>query len=323
MDVWIPDLTKYAGPRYKAIADAIADAIERGRLPVGAQLPPHRDLAARLGLTVGTITRGYSEAERRGLIMGETGRGTFVREDLFSDTQDALSATGDASLIDLSLNLPPQPIGNTPEQALAATLKSLAADPALAGTLRYQPHEGAAAHRAAGAVWLKHTGLEADPNRLLVTSSAQHALTIIFATLAQAGDVVLTEALTDPGMKDLANLLRLRLEGLPIDAHGLRPDAFEAACRSRVAKLLFIIPTLHNPTTAVMPETRRREIAALAQEHNVLIVEDDVYGMLPAERPLPIAAFAPEQTFYVTSLAKCVAPGLRLGYGVDGPTAVG
>ncbi|HNE02467.1 MAG TPA: winged helix-turn-helix domain-containing protein, partial [Plasticicumulans sp.] len=80
MTMWTPDLNPYAGPRYRAIADALEADLREGRLAPGARLPTHRELAERLGVTVGTITRAYAEAEARGLTRVTVGRGTFVRE---------------------------------------------------------------------------------------------------------------------------------------------------------------------------------------------------------------------------------------------------
>src|SRR5688572_27668148 len=79
MTNWLPDLGKFSGPRYRAIADALAADITANRLPPGSRLPTHRDLAYHLKVTVGTVTRAYAEAERRGLIGGEVGRGTYVK----------------------------------------------------------------------------------------------------------------------------------------------------------------------------------------------------------------------------------------------------
>ena len=79
MTIWTPDLRQRSGPRYIAIAEALAEDTGGGRLRPGTRLPTHRDLADRLGVTVGTITRAYAEAIRRGLVTGEVGRGTFVR----------------------------------------------------------------------------------------------------------------------------------------------------------------------------------------------------------------------------------------------------
>ncbi|HZF36691.1 MAG TPA: winged helix-turn-helix domain-containing protein, partial [Candidatus Angelobacter sp.] len=80
MTIWQPDLNSVSGPRYLAIVDALAFDLDNGKLRAGDRLPTHRDLAYRLGVTVGTVTRAYSEAERRGLIKGEVGRGTYIRD---------------------------------------------------------------------------------------------------------------------------------------------------------------------------------------------------------------------------------------------------
>src|SRR6266478_5622866 len=78
MTIWIPDLSTSTGPRYKAIAEALAADIRDGKLKAGDRLPTHRDLAYRLGVTVGTVTRAYAEAQRRGLLEGHVGRGSFL-----------------------------------------------------------------------------------------------------------------------------------------------------------------------------------------------------------------------------------------------------
>ena len=157
---------------------------------------------------------------------------------------------------------------------------------------------------------------------MLVCTGSQHGLTIVLATLLEPGDVLLTESLTYAGLQPVAGLLRLRLRGLAIDASGLRPDALEEACREGGMKAVYLIPTLHNPTTAVMPAARRREIAAIARAHGLRIIEDDVHGLLATERPAPLATLAPERTYYLTSTSKTLAPGLRIAYVAAPPVDV-
>src|SRR5688572_641680 len=79
MTMWLPRLESRRGPKYRAIADAIDEDVQTGALRAGARLPPHRELADQLGVTVTTITRAYTEAARRGLTSGHVGRGTFIR----------------------------------------------------------------------------------------------------------------------------------------------------------------------------------------------------------------------------------------------------
>jgi DNA-binding transcriptional MocR family regulator len=321
--MWIPELSKYGGARYLAIVEAIAEDIERGRLKPGTQMPTHRELASKINVTIGTVTRAYAEAARRGLLVGETGRGTFVKESLFDDALPGFTPTEDDGLIDLSLNIPPLPVGDPLGQALAKTLKGLAGRQGLSALMAYQPAAGALRHRAAGAALITRSGLVARTEQIIVCSGALHAMTVVFSTLCKPGDTILTESLTYPGMKNLAHLLNLRLQGVPVDEQGLVPAAFDEACRSGAAKVLYTIPTIQNPLGTVMPEERRREIAAIAQAHDVAIVEDDVHSfMLPEHleeyrrrdaRRLPISAGEDDRA----------ALDFPAGDGLDGRAAAG
>ena len=311
MTIWVPDLARRPGPRYLAISEALAEDTARGRLPSGTRLPTHRELAERLGLTVGTVTRAYGEAARRGLVSGEVGRGTFVRGPVAEFAP--LSPAGGLAA-DLSANLPPRVTDEDRWPSLPRTLAALSRRKDLGRLLDYPPEGGAPEHRAAGAAWIRRAGLEAAPEQVLVSSGSQHGMTAVFSALLRPGDLVLTEALTYPGMKALAGLLHLRLQALAMDEHGLVPDALAAACRRAGAKALYLMPTLQNPTTRTIPEERRREIAGIARAHGLVVVEDDVHGLLPASPPRPLSAFLPEQSVYLTGTAKSLAPGLRIGF---------
>jgi DNA-binding transcriptional MocR family regulator len=312
--MWNPDLSRYDGPRYAAIVEALAEDIESGLLKPGAQMPTHRELASRLGVNTGTITRAYAEAARRGLLVGETGRGTFVKGSALGDAFSAPSTPEDEGLIDLSLNIPPLPVGDELGQSLKDTLAGLSARHGLSWLMGYQPAEGAERHRAAGAEWVRRAGLEARPQQVIVCNGALHAMTVVFATLTSPGDTVFTESLTYPGMKNLAHLLGLRLRGLPTDDDGIIPAAFDEACRRDPARVLYTIPTIQNPLGTVMPEARRREIAAIAEGRGVAIVEDDVHSFMLPQPPPPLSSFAPENSYFILSTSKSIAGGLRVGY---------
>jgi DNA-binding transcriptional MocR family regulator len=300
--MWLPNLEGRPGPVYRAIADAIDQGVQDGTLRAGARLPPHRDLADHLGVTVTTITRAYTEAARRGLTNGHVGRGTFIRgtepEDLGNDT----------GLLDLSINI------LMPDQEVARLEARLFQRRVLPWTqlLGYIPSRGHLRHRQAMAAWLGKGGLAIDPERLVLTGGAQHAITATFMALLKAGETVLVEELTYSGARMLAQQLQLKVRGLAMDAEGLKPDALEQACRTTRARVLYCMPRLQNPTSAIMPERRRRQIAALAQRYRLTVIEDDVYGFLSPERA-PLAALIPEQTVYITSLSKSLFPGIRLG----------
>jgi DNA-binding transcriptional MocR family regulator len=311
MTPWTPDLARRKGPRYRAIADALADDVRAGRLKEGTRLPTHRDLAGALRVTVGTVSRAYAEATRRGIIHGEVGRGTFVQAGRTGPDGFGMQGGHEPSLIDLSLNFP---TSGAEHSAVAKGLVALARDRGLGRLLEYLPHAGTWRQRAAGAAWLGRAGCDAGPEQVIVCNGAQHGLAIALAALAAPGDRILAESLTYPGFKTLAALLHLKVQGLAIDGDGLRPEAFEEACRSSPARILYTIPTIHNPTASILPDARRRKIAAIAEAHDVLILEDDIYGLLPVERPQPLARLAPERTVYVTALSKTLSPGLRIGF---------
>ncbi len=314
MTTWLPDIEARTGPRYLAIAQALAEDVEDGRLPPGAKLPTHRDLAFRLGLTVGMISRAYAEAQRLGLLSGEVGRGTYVRSAGTSlgtlDPREILPV----GQVDLSLNYPP--ICGIEEQTMRRALRAVADSNDLSQLLNYQ-HDGATSSQfEVAAKWLRHAEIPVASDRLIITAGLQHAMTICIAALCEPGDIVLAENLTYPGIRALGMVQHLRLQGIAMDDQGLIPESFEAACSAASIRLLYTIPTLQNPTATILPENRRREIADIARRHEVTIIEDDLYGFHLPDAPPRFAALAPDITIYLTSVSKCLMPGLRVGFAV-------
>lgn len=309
---WLAPLPQMTGPRYLALTDCMAAAVQAGTLRPGDRLPPHRDLAGRLGLNVSTVTRAYLEMQRRGLVQGEAGRGTFVAEPRWQDGPSSLAhGAPPGDFLDLSHNFPP----TAPVHGLAAMTAAAAfSEPVLGRLLSGQADVGQAAHRAAGALWLSRFGITAGAEDVIVTSGGQHGLLLALAAQTRPGEPVLTEELGFYGLKSAAALLGRPLVPVRMDAHGLMPDYLEAACRRTGARTLVCSPTLHNPTTATMPLERRQAVLRVCERHGLQIVEDDVYGFL-IDPPLPsFAALAPERVTHVTSISKIVGPGWRLGY---------
>ncbi len=334
---WRPTLDPGAStPLYVAIANQLAADIASGKLEPYARLPTHRDLAWSLGCTIGTITRAYAEAERRGLVHGEVGRGTYVRPPAIpyaepvaqrspanptGDPRAVLDAPG-ARLIDLAMNWPAE-VGE--DELLRRTLADIARMKDINSLLEFSGRAGLERHRAAGARLLarrqhlqprgKNTAaVPIDPAHVLVSAGTQHALMVTLAALTAPGDAVLVEDLTYPGVVSLARLMRLRLKPVACDADGPLPAAFEAAARAGDARAFYMTPVQHNPTTRTISEPRRRELARIAEAHELPIIEDDVYGFFPVEAPPPIASFAPEHVIHLAGLSKAGAPGLRIGF---------
>jgi DNA-binding transcriptional MocR family regulator len=311
MTMWLPDLAPRPGPRYVALAEALAQDVADGTLIEGTRLPPQRELAYRLGVTVGTVSRALALAAERGLVSGEVGRGTFVRARQSAPCRpDPVNDGGDADLIKLTVNAPPDPSYRT---LLAEGLAEVVGAGGLEGLFAYTPRRGFADHRAAAAAWIGRVGVAAPPEQIMITGGAHQAIVTVFAALARPAEPILVEALTYAGVCHVAERLGLRLQGLAMDDDGLLPQALEQAARRGQARLLFLNPTAHNPTTATMSLGRREAIVASARKHDLIIIEDDVYGQLPEQRPPPIAALAPERTIHISSASKSFAPGLRLG----------
>ena len=307
---WRPRALRQDAPVYLALADSIAEDVAAGRLRPGTQLPTHRELAQILEVDLTTVTRGYAEARKRGLLLGRVGRGTFVRGSVGSPRGRHGSAD---AVADLSLNLPPHLDPDLPAQALSATLAELSQSLDVGSLLEYQDNAGMELHRQAGASWVSQRIPDADPSAIVVTNGAQHAISVLLSALTSHRDVVLAEALTYPAFRSAAEHLKLDVRGVEMDEDGIRVDAFRRACRAG-ARLLYVTPTLQNPTTISMPPARRAAIARVAREFGVRIIEDDVYGILVDDAPAPLATYVPELTYFLSSLTKAVAGGLRIGY---------
>jgi len=310
---WTPTLPPGDAPLYERLLDALRADIASGALADGARLPPQRDLAHRLGLGLGTVTRAYVEAEKAGLIQGHVGRGSFVRGPGGARPEPAANGP-----IDLARNIAPL----APAQArLSETLGRLRRRADLLDHLAYAPPAGLETQRRAAAAWLSRSaGLAgADWTRLVVCSGAQQALNLAFGAVARPGDTVLCESSTFYGVKALAEHAGYRLEGLPMDADGVLPDALDAAAARGTARVVALQPTLQNPTGRIMSAARRAEIVAVARARDLWLVEDDIYAIYAPGAPPPLAVLAPERTFYVSGASKSLAPGLRTGFLVTPP----
>jgi DNA-binding transcriptional MocR family regulator len=299
--IWLPRLSSSAGPVYQAIADALERDIERGVVRDGQRLPTHRDLASALGLTPLTVTRAYKEAARRGLIQSTVGRGTFVRAAVEFPSAPA-------GVIDLSRNVVAGADPAVFEPRAVVALRSLVRDP------DYTPAEGTLRHRTAAAAWMRRAGLETQPERVVLTNGAHQGMLAVLAAICRRGDTILAEEFTYPRFSSIAALLGLELRTVELDRDGIHPKSFEKVAAASNAKALYLIPNLQNPTGTVMPEKRRREIAAAAQRTGVTLLEDNVYGFLLPAQPKPIAAMAPEQTVFISSISKSLTPSLRIGF---------
>ncbi len=301
---WLPRLAARGGPRFLQIADALQSAVADGLLKPGDRLPPQRHLAALLDVDLTTITRAYDEARRRHLLEGRGARGTYVAAPKVELT----------AVLDLGMNTPPPPAGLDFDDLLKQGLSQvlMGADAALLMT--YHLGGGSDVDRQAGAQWLQPMFGPVDAEQLVVCPGAQAAIAASILALTEPGDVILAEPVGYPGLRSAATQLGRQLVAVPADQHGMRPDSLEQACRQHQPALLYLNPTLQNPTAITMPLARRQALLAVAQRCKVRIVEDDPYWLLAEAPPPPLARLAPEQVLYISTLSKCLSPGLRVAF---------
>ncbi|ODN71778.1 PLP-dependent aminotransferase family protein [Methylobrevis pamukkalensis] len=305
--MWQPRIRTGAPSKFMGLVEAIEEDIETGLLGPGQRMPAQRSVASVLGIDLTTVTRAYTEARIRGVLSARPGRGgTWVAAGAESTTHRLLTHP-----VDLGMNIPPQPfradIGGRLGRAVVDVLRGESA------FLQYGPSEGTLADRHAGAAFLLPAG-EPDADRIVVSAGAQAALMATLHLLACSGDRVAAGTVAYPGLADAARQVGARPVGLAVDDEGIDPDAFAAACRTAAPKLLYLVPTMDNPTTATMPIERRQAIIAIARRHGVMLVEDDPYRRLDPDAPAALAALAPDITVHIATLSKIATPALRIAY---------
>ena len=304
INAWAMAMQSGSGPRYLQLADFIEGAVAQGTLRPGERVPAQRSLAALLAVDLTTVTRGFNEARRRGLIEARGPLGTFI----------AAPRAELLQRVDLSMNIPPPPVGFEMDVLLREGMSRVLLRSDADLLMTYHMGGGGRADWEAGAKWLRPMLGQVAPERVVVCPGAQAALAALILAFTQPGDVILAEPLLYPGLPHAAAQLSRRVEPVAVDAHGMRPDALEAACREHAARLVYLNPTLQNPTTATMPEARRLEIVRVAQRCGARIIEDDPYWRFAPDVPPPLAGLAPTQVCYLATLSKTLSPGLRTAY---------
>ena len=307
--MWKPRLIENARMKYLGIVEALEADIRSGRVARGDRLPAQRAIAEALNVDLTTVTRAFNEAHRRGLVEAQAGRGTFISESL-----DGAAAGQAHPLIDLSMNIPSQPSDVDFRKIFPNGIAGVLGSARGLLSLHYQESTGSEPDRQAAASWLgpRIEGVASD--RMVITGGAQSALFAVCELLLNRGDVVAAGAMTYPGLKAVAIQKGVAIEPLAMDEKGIIPEAFEKVCRERSPKALYVIPTIDNPTTASLPEDRRRALATIAVKNGVAIIEDDPYAPLRPERVVSLAELAPDSTWHIATLSKCASPALRVAY---------
>lgn len=310
MTIWTPITQDGDGPLYKQLADAIGQDIFSGQLQPGEKLPTHRDLADALEINVSTVTKGYKEAEKRGLIAGTVGRGTYVASDAGTSTPMVSHEPHAPGMIELGLVNPLYHL----DPDLSSELKKICRRRDISALMQYSDPGGLVEHRAVGAEWANRFGLEVTGNSIMVCSGAQHALTCALSGLFRPGDRIATDSLTYPGMKTLASMLGLRLVPVEMNQSGMLAGGLDRICRREQIKGLYLMPGVHNPTTTTTSESRRNSLAKIATKHSLIVIEDDAYDLTRPGVIPPITALIPDNGVYIAGISKALAAGLRVAF---------
>lgn len=310
---WRPQLAKQKGEtKHAALTERIIADIDSGILKPMDRMPTHRDLARDLGLSVQTVSLSYKEAERLGYLSGEIGRGTFVKARVTDRAGRMMLDHSTNEVLDLSIIR--GVYLDMHESASRDILRELSEDDNSSFMRPCRPIAGLDRHRETARDWLRSLNVDASAERILITNGAAHGIFLALSCIVRPGDVILCENLTDHGIIGLSNVLGFTLKGLPTDEEGILPEALTAACAGGGVRALVLIPTLNNPTSHVAGAQRRREIAAIAEQYGIFVVEDEVYRPMIADDLPSICDMIPDLGFFVTSFTKAVLTGLRVGY---------
>lgn len=321
------------GPLYLRISDGLKRLVDRGDVTLGAVLPAERSLARSLAVSRSTVVAAYERLKRDGWLDSRRGSGTWVRRpDPTPERVDAV-ATGRLFLasegrsgrtVGGAVVLPPDTI-DLSVAALPATraVRRAIEEPhgpeldALLGHHGYLPH-GLPELRSRVATHLARRGLVTDADRVVITTGAHQAISLIARQTVQAGDSVIVESPTFPGALDVLRRFGARAIPLPVDERGARTELLEDLVLRTGARLLYLAPDFHNPTGAILPLARREEVARIAQRTGVIVIEDQSMAELDLDDeglPPSIGSLAPDGTVLtVGSTAKLFWAGLRIGW---------
>lgn len=320
MTNWLPQLAEGPAPLYVRLADQIEADIQSGILPPGAKLPPQRDLAYDIKVTIGTIGRAYALVRERGLVSGEVGRGTYVlaqqelpandgQDKMVSDFSGTRSPNPPAGKLRFDTTAAPD-IGqsNPIETFLSRIVREHSGE--ISSYTRVIPDRW----KEAGRQWLANENWKPELENIVPVLGAHAGLMAVMHAVSQPGDYICFEELTYAQMARATAMTGRRIAVTSSDDGGLSPEDFERVCAQKHPKALFLMPSAQNPTTTTLTTERRKAIAEIARKYNVWLIEDNLYGAMTFDGLPFLAELAPEKTFHIGGLSKSVAAGVRGGW---------
>ncbi|GGV05607.1 PLP-dependent aminotransferase family protein [Streptomyces spectabilis] len=304
-----------ARPGYRALAQAVRTLLLDGRVPLHTRLPAERELATALGVSRATVTAAYDLLRDGGFARSRRGASTWT--ELPEGRRPASVAAfpvGDG-VIDLAVAAPPAPAAEL-SAALAAAAARL---PEHAPTAGYHPY-GLPELRAAVADRFTRRGLPTLPDQILITTGAQHAISLALALLGRPGDRALVENPSYPNALDAIRRAGMRATPVPVTDAGWDTALVESTLRQAAPRIAYLVPDFQNPTGALMGREQRVRILETARATGTWLLVDETIAdiALDVPPPAPFASLAPhgvaEQVVTVGSLSKSHWGGLRIGW---------
>ena len=307
--MWLPEQTDN-----KIGAQELVQSIEKAildqTLAVGERLPPQRILAYKLGVNPTTVSRAYRRAAEKGLVGGQIGRGTYVLAQSNVALFTRCLSQQQQGVIDLSINkLECDP------QLLAINKAINHANLFLDDGIYYEYMGKSLIERYQLAIsqWLVSSRhINFSPEQILALPSCQYAIHFIFSHQLKRGDVVIVEQYTAPGIITAAKQHGLRLFGCKCDDQGLIPEALDSIIKQTNSHTLITVPSNQSPMGVTQSEQRRTALAKVIIAHNLLVIEEDIYGMFA--KPAPLSKYAPENCLLLSGFSKCLSGGHKASF---------
>ncbi|NYE07196.1 DNA-binding transcriptional MocR family regulator [Bacillus niacini] len=318
----------------KQIYHAILDHIRSDLLEEELQLPSVRELSKQLGVSLVTVVKAYQKLEKEGFITSVQGKGTFVRKTKKEETERKKGTSSYDWQLSVQDYLPRSQFARFHQVPEKIHLSSSMLDPGLLPNRyleqeihrmlsenpkvlsQYGEIQGDKALRKVMVEYLQMMDVPTSPDNILVTSGSQQGIDLIARTFVGPGDVVVMEAPTYPGAIDVFRGRGATILTVPVDNDGMRVDLLQNLCDKYKPKIIYTVPTFHNPTGAVMPTKRRKQILEIAKSTQCLVIEDDPWSEIYFERKPPASMISLDKdghVIYLKGLSKILAPGCRIG----------
>lgn len=306
--MWSPKFIDTDKVLYIAIADAIETDINNGILRANEKMPPQRSIAKIIGVNLTTISRAYKEAERRGLISGIIGKGTFVsKKTKLISLQENLN---DDEIIELGT------IGaiRDDEYNLSELLEEIAKKEDLNDLFDYIPSQGMLEHRKIASNWINQYGVKSSTENTVVCAGAMHAINCCLLGIFRYGDRIAVDSLTFTGFKNSAQFNNIKLEPVLMDSEGMVPEELENLCQKFQIKGIYLMPNIQNPTATSMSNSRKEAVAKIILKYNLILIEDDIYNFTNLSAKTALSSLVPENGIFICGLSKTFFPGLRIAF---------